>query len=88
MVDTTESFRRQAVAEINSEIESNDPDAERKRLEATHGKVYDTNEVREAFEIEGFMAPYCVATERATRLLGSLEFQHRPRFYFNFRPHK
>ena len=44
-MDETEPFRREAVAKINSQVESNDADMERARLEAKYGKVYDTDEV-------------------------------------------
>jgi hypothetical protein len=36
--------------------------------------------------VTGFAAPYVVVTRRADGQGGSLEFQHRPRFYFNFVP--
>ena len=88
MVDETEGFRRQKVAEINSQVASDDPEAERKRLEAIHGKVYNTSEVASEFDILAFMAPYVVVTSRRTMQKGTLEFQHHPRFYFNFRPYK
>ena len=87
-MDETEPFRREAVAKINSQVESNDADKERARLEAKYGKVYDTKEVSAEFEIEGFMAPYIVCTSRRTKEKGTMEFQHDPRFYFNFRPYK
>jgi hypothetical protein len=32
----------------------------------------------------GFAAPLIVVKERKTGKLGSLEFQHSPRFYFNW----
>jgi len=88
MADSTEMFRRAKIAEINCTVESNDPDEERSRLENIHGKVWSTIEVSKDFEIVGFMAPYVVAIDRKTNVKGSLEFQHSPRFYFNFRPHK
>ena len=86
MNDPTEPFRREAVARINSEVEVDNEDWERVRLEAKYGKVYNTQEVQAEFEIEGFMAPYVVCTSRRTKERGTMEFQHQPRLYFNFRP--
>ena len=37
-----------------------------------------------AFEVIGFMAPLVVARRKADGRIGSLEFQHQPRFYFNW----
>ena len=45
---------------------------------------WDHDEVREHFEIIGFMAPFCVAIRKSDGAKGSLEFTHHPRFYFNF----
>ena len=41
-------------------------------------------ELATAFEIIGFMAPLVVARRKADGRMGSLEFQHQPRFYFNW----
>jgi len=81
MPDPTETIRRVRLAEIN--IEPNP----RAALEARHGQVWDTSELSEDFEAIGFMAPLVVVRRRSDGKKGSLEFQHQPRFYFNFRPH-
>ena len=80
MKDETESHRRQRLAEINI-----DPGS-REALEAQHGQVWSTDELREEFEVLGFMAPYVVVRRRSDGVKGSLEFQHNPRFFFNFEP--
>ena len=80
MTDPTESIRRQRLVEINAEPGS------RKALEAQHGRVWDTTELQEEFQVIGFLAPYVVAIRRSDNVKGSLEFQHHPRFYFNFVP--
>lgn len=85
-MDGTEPFRRHAINIINSEVESQDKDSERTRLEALHGKVYSTDELSTEFVVESFMAPYIVCTNKQTKERGTMEFQDRPRFYFNFRP--
>ena len=78
MLDTTESNRRNRAAEINSEPGS------REALEAQYGQVWDTCELTNEFDVIGFAAPLVVVRRKAGGVKGSLEFQHRPRFYFNF----
>ena len=56
----------------------------RQELEKQYGKVYDTKQAIETFEIQSFLAPYCVAIERKTGKKGVLLFQDYPRFYFDF----
>jgi hypothetical protein len=80
MADPTESIRRQMVAEINAEPGS------RAALEAKHGQVWDTDQVREEFEVIGFMAPLVGVRRKSDGVKGSLMFQHHPRFYFGFQP--
>ena len=82
MNDPTEADRRERLAEINTEPGS------REALEAEHGKVWDTGQLRQDFEVIGFLAPLVVVRRKADGVKGSLEFQHMPRLYFNFEPHK
>lgn len=81
MNDPTEAARRQRLKEINTEAD------ERTALEARHGKVWDTRELAAEFVIIGFMAPIIVVQRKADGVKGSLEFQHQPRYYFNFQLH-
>jgi len=81
MNDPTETARRQRVVEINLVPGS------REALEAQHGKVWDTSQLTQDFEAIGFMAPFIVVRRRTDGVKGSLEFQHSPRFYFNWQPH-
>jgi len=83
-MDETEAIRREEVARINSEVVSDDKDAERARLEAIYGEVYDTDQIRQIFEVLGFAAPFMIVKWKSDGRKGSLEFQHNPRFYFNF----
>lgn len=83
-MDETEPFRRSEVNRINSSVESTDREAERKRLEAKYGQVWSTDELSKDFEVLSFGAPYVVVRSRSSGKKGSLEFQHNPRFYFNF----
>lgn len=80
MTDETETLRRQRLAEINVKPGS------REALEAQHDQVWSTDELREEFEVLGFMAPYIVVRRRSDGVKGSLEFQHNPRFFFNWQP--
>ena len=79
-IDSTEDARRERMEEINSEPGS------RPALEAKHGPVWNTTELQLDFRVIGFLAPFVHVRRRDNQEDGSLEFQHEPRFYFNFRP--
>ncbi len=76
--DPTEPIRRQRLAEINAEPGS------REALEAQYGQVWDTQELGREFDVLGFAAPLVVVRRKSDGVMGSLEFQHNPRLYFNF----
>lgn len=78
MNDPTESIRREQVAEINAEPGS------REALEAQHGEVWDTEQMKEDFIVTGFLAPYVGVVRKLDGAKGSLKFQANPRFYFGF----
>lgn len=78
MSDVTEPAHRQRIAEINVEPGSQDA------LEAQYGQVWNTSELSKDFEVLGCMAPFIVVRRKSDGAKGSLEFQHSPRFYFNF----
>ena len=80
MIDPTEAHRRGRLAEINA------VPGGREALEAEYGQVWDTDQLRQDFEVIGFLAPLVVVRRRADRVKGSMEFQHMPRLYFNFVP--
>lgn len=80
MPDPTEPIRRLLVAEINGNPQS------RETLEAVYGEVWDTAELARDFEVLGFAAPFVVVTRKRDGAKGSLEFQHHPRVYYDFRP--
>jgi len=46
--------------------------------------VWDTPQLRQDFEVIGFLAPLVVVRRRADGVKGSLEFQHSPRLYWGF----
>jgi hypothetical protein len=76
--DSTEAIRRAKLAEINKAPGSRDA------LEARYGRVWDTSELAGEFDVLGFLAPFVVVRRKSDGAKGSLEFQHAPRFYFNF----
>jgi hypothetical protein len=78
--DATEATRRQLVAEINA------GPGGRAALTEEHGRVWDTVELRDEFEVLGFLAPFVVVRRRQDGMRGTLRFQHSPRFYFSFVP--
>lgn len=96
--DPTENARRALVDRIeaaNTEARARDPNATdsrdfappsgvRERLEATYGRVWDTDEMQRDFTVEGFGAPFVVVRRKADGARGTLAFQHSPRFYFAF----
>jgi len=86
MNDITELARRIGVATINAEVQSDDKEMERTRLKSIHGNdnVWDTHCLGERFKVIAFAAPFCIVEDKTTGKKGSVEFQHSPRFYFNF----
>ncbi len=80
MDDKTEGVRRVLVKVINSNPEI------RERLEEEYGKgnVFTTEEASEKFDFIGFMAPFTVVKRKEDGVKGTLTFQDRPRFYFDF----
>ena len=81
MSDPTESIRREMLAEINAAPGS------REALEAEHGKVWDTQQLGEDFEVIGFMAPLVVVRRRSAeegRCEGQFVFPTQPSVLFWF----
>lgn len=79
MKDETEDLRRARVDEVNSEA------GDRATLEAKYGRVWDTAQLEQEFEVRGFLAPFVVVRRKSDGVAGSLEFRHSPRFYFNYK---
>jgi hypothetical protein len=78
MNDETETYRRARFHELNEEA------AARLELEERHGQVWSTEELRGQFEVLTFAAPFVIVRDRKSTKRGTLEFQHSPRFYFNW----
>ena len=84
MGDTFEAERRIAVQNISSEVQSQDPDSERLRLEKEYGRVWDTKELQRDFDVTSFLAPCVLVKRKSDGKSGALLFQHSPRFYWGF----
>jgi hypothetical protein len=78
MNDPTEQTRRSLQVAINTQA------ADRAALQARYGQVWDTSELAGEFEVLEFAAPFVLVKCKADRKLGSLLFQHHPRYYFAF----
>ena len=79
MSDTTEALQKEMVQDINSNA------GLREALEREHGQVWDTTQLGQDFSVTGFMAPFVVVRRKSDGKVGSLMFQHSPRFYFSFK---
>ena len=77
IMDPTEAFRRLRLTELN-------PGVGKAELERRHGRVWGPAGMAADFTVIGFMAPYVAVRRRADGKIGSLEFQHEPRLYFNW----
>ena len=78
-VGETDALRRMRLMAINAEP------GDRAALEARHGHVWDSHELGREFEVRGYLAPIVVVRRRSDGVVGTLEFQHQPRFYFNWK---
>lgn len=56
----------------------------RTELEAKHGDVWNTDQLQRDFIVKGFSAGFVVVNRKSDGVLGSLSFDHMPRFYFDF----
>lgn len=75
-MDKTEGIRRAMVYAINSgQVQP-------------EGQEWTSDQLREEFEVIGFLAPYVVVVNKATGKKGSLLFRHEPRIYFGYREDK
>ena len=76
MTDDTENVRRELIA--------NQHPTNLETLSLQYGRVWDTQQLVEEFEVIGFAAPFVVVRRRADKMRGSLEFQHDPRYYYKW----
>lgn len=81
--ETAKSILAEAIRATElAEIQANP--RQREALEAKYGRVWTTDELRQDFDVIGFMAPYMVVKRKSDGIKGSFMFQHSPRFYFSF----
>ncbi len=74
MTDPTEQMRRGLQHAVNSgEI-------------PPEGQTWTTEQLREVFEVQGFMAPFVMVRRKTDGVRGTLTFRHDPRVYFGFEP--
>ena len=57
---------------------------QKEELVQLYGEVLTTPEATEKYEFVAFCAPLVEVKRRTDNRRGTLEFQHSPRFYFNF----
>ena len=55
------------------------------QLRAQHGRIWTTQQLREDFQVDAFLAPFVHVTRKSDGALGTLQFTHRPRYYFQWR---
>jgi hypothetical protein len=84
MSDPTVPARRTLSASINESPFT------REHLEEVYGKgnVYDVDELREHFNVQGFASPFCIVHRKSDGKVGTLTFQHGPRLYWDFQEDK
>jgi hypothetical protein len=58
--------------------------SERAELEKQYGQVWDTQQLQKDFTVVGFGAPFVSVIRKKDGKKGSLQFQHSPRYYFDF----
>lgn len=57
---------------------------EKEELENIHEEVLSTSEAVQKYEFIAFCAPFVEVRRRMDGQIGTLEFQHCPRFYYKF----
>ncbi len=56
----------------------------REELQQSHGQVWSTKELQRDYTVESYGVGRCVVLRKSDNVRGSLDFQHRPRFYYGF----
>ena len=79
MSDPTETVRRAMLQEQRTSGPSS-----QEALEKAYGRVWNTSQLTEDFEVIGFLAPFVVVRRRSDGRKGTLSFQHSPRLYYDF----
>jgi hypothetical protein len=58
----------------------------RQELEAQFGRVWDEKELSDEFVVTAWIGSTAVVRRKADNVVGTLDYQNEPRFYFNWRP--
>ena len=53
-------------------------------VESKYGEALTTSEATDKYSFKSFLAPIVFVTRKSDGVDGTLEFTHRPRFYFKF----
>jgi hypothetical protein len=56
-----------------------------KDFEDKYGQVWTTEELRNEFIVEGFLAPFVLVIRKSDNVKGTMTFSHMPRYYYDFR---
>lgn len=75
------AMRIDMVRDINS------AHADRSDLIAKYGQVWNLEQLSCEFHILAFSAPFVIVRRRVDECVGSVLFQHNPRWYFQFTPY-
>ena len=57
------------------------------KLKETYGEVLTTTEATAKYDFRAFGAPLVSVQRKSDNVRGTLQFTHRPRFYFDFVEH-
>jgi len=55
-----------------------------KELREKYDDVCNTEELKAKYSVQAFGAPYIRCVRKSDEALGTMQFMHEPRFYFNF----
>lgn len=91
MNDPTEKIRREMVAEqlilkaarVLAGKTDEDTIAD---LRKAHPDACNTDELKQQYNVTGFLAPFISCTRRSDGVKGTMNFIHSPRIYFDFKP--
>lgn len=56
----------------------------KKELESEFGQIWDTQQLQKDFKVLQFRAPFVIVKRRSDGVLGTLFFQHAPRYYWGW----
>jgi hypothetical protein len=56
----------------------------KEELESEFGQIWDTQQLQKDFKVLQFRAPFVIVKRRSDGVLGTLFFQHAPRYYWGW----